>query len=160
MLNGNKLGPGIQPWGMPNFKFTKKILATNPLNVNTASLEEKRDLKQGGPLIFSAFSICFIKKGNKRLQTYGVHATHLDVWSLWCWQVNFLVGLMKSSDTWLGYIFELFLAKRKWWRQRSKSQCKLLSHLWCYEICNIYMIAKLRIYFTASLSFNLLRWPY
>lgn len=43
-------------------------------------------------------------------QTYVVHATRPVLWFLWCWLVDFVAGWKKSSDTWPGYIFELFLA--------------------------------------------------
>lgn len=35
---------------------------------------------------------------------------------------------MKSSDTWLGYIFELFLAKRKWWETKKKILKNLIAN--------------------------------
>lgn len=82
-----------------------------------------------------------------RSETYGGHATRLAVSSLWCWWVNFSVGWMKSSDTWLGYTSEWFLSKRKRWRQR-----RLLSQSNWDLICRI---RRSSIFFFFKVPMNL-----
>lgn len=84
-------------------------------------------------------------------EAYGGRATRLAVSSLWCWWVDFSVGWMKSSDTWLGYTSEWFLSRRQKkgddYSQRqclfnficsvvSKSQWIWMTVWWCTNICN------------------------